>query len=393
MEQQSRRGGYAVESIRYDEERIRPLRRDCSEQELEETLVQCLVASTMKLRAAASHGEHSTLIWERFEDDEDALRDWHGEIEREIRARVRNGSAYRTLMTCHHYLSGQNIDDIKQIVSANQCSAFAEDIQTLLAIAKLATLAFESSQMNDLFSVSTLPLHLLLLKTLTYLKIEFTTQAQDLIDVLAGELRTPASGIGLPEFALLAGIGYSTAKSLTSKTGIERSGLATRLEHGELAIEPQSVAQWLLANQPSQHRILRKSEQMITTTPQANEHVTPTDSYIVTMMHNADTSKHATSFVLVTHLGEVLFAERMKDRDTGTYTFRLSKGGKKGNTKENTIFEDDEISAKNMVIRDGLAIRAASLDGKRKGLFKLSAREIAFVASMEGDQIVRHSRR
>lgn len=74
--------------------------------------------------------------------------------------------------------------------------------------------------------------------------------------------------------------------------------------------------------------------------------------------------------------GGQLYPVKVKNRDTGKVAYRLSAGGVGGNKKEVSIEIDSEQQMKKMVLEEGFAIRAASKDRKRNGLYKLGMRSI-----------------
>lgn len=86
-------------------------------------------------------------------------------------------------------------------------------------------------------------------------------------------------------------------------------------------------------------------------------------------MKNENRISHVFSFVLEN--GERVYPSRIRRRDTGLMTFRVSK---QGNSLEDSIdvFDDEEL--KRRVIDLGYAVRMASLDGKRAGLYRVGGR-------------------
>lgn len=81
-------------------------------------------------------------------------------------------------------------------------------------------------------------------------------------------------------------------------------------------------------------------------------------------------------FCLVHESGELLYPVRIRNRDTGRVSFRISQGGLKGNTKEVGIEEDDEAKVFSRVVNEGWAVRASSMNKKTTGLYKLGQRSI-----------------
>lgn len=76
-------------------------------------------------------------------------------------------------------------------------------------------------------------------------------------------------------------------------------------------------------------------------------------------------------FCFVLENGERVYPSRIRRRDNGRMTFRVSKHG---NSLENSIdvFDDDEL--KRRVIDLGYAVRMAARDGKRAGLYRVGGR-------------------
>lgn len=93
--------------------------------------------------------------------------------------------------------------------------------------------------------------------------------------------------------------------------------------------------------------------------------------------HLSDLFSRRFSFVLKT--GEELFPVRMKNRQTGQVSFRVSKGGTGGNTKESGIEVEDENEMVRYVLELGYGVRAATLDNKKYGLYKPDGRSVAQV--------------
>jgi len=69
----------------------------------------------------------------------------------------------------------------------------------------------------------------------------------------------------------------------------------------------------------------------------------------------------------------------MKNRDTGKYAFRVSIGGSGGNTKAAGLEIEEEQEMRQHVLELGYAVRAATRDKNRKGLFKVNQRSIVRV--------------
>lgn len=81
-------------------------------------------------------------------------------------------------------------------------------------------------------------------------------------------------------------------------------------------------------------------------------------------------------FCLIHESGAVLYPIRIKNRDTGKVSFRISQGGKGGNTKAIGLEEDDESKVLNRVINEGWAVRVSSLDRRTNGLYKIGHKAI-----------------
>ena len=81
-------------------------------------------------------------------------------------------------------------------------------------------------------------------------------------------------------------------------------------------------------------------------------------------------------FHLVHKDGHKLYPIRVKSIKTGKVAFRVSEGGKNGNTLEAGLEILDEDQVKDYVINKGFAVRASTLDKKVKGLYKIGQRSI-----------------
>ena len=88
-------------------------------------------------------------------------------------------------------------------------------------------------------------------------------------------------------------------------------------------------------------------------------------------------------FYLEHESGDKVYPARMKNKDTGKISFRVSPGGTGGNTKEAGMEVDDENEMKRLVISDGYAVRAATKDKKRQGLYKIGTRSIIRVVEQQ----------
>lgn len=93
-----------------------------------------------------------------------------------------------------------------------------------------------------------------------------------------------------------------------------------------------------------------------------------------------DNARLCTRVRFTLHDGSELFPVRMKNRDTGRVAFRLSKGGTGGNTKEQTLEEEDENQMIEMVCYQGMAVRLQSANGSRQGLYRKDGRSVRSVA-------------
>jgi hypothetical protein len=81
----------------------------------------------------------------------------------------------------------------------------------------------------------------------------------------------------------------------------------------------------------------------------------------------------AFSFVLFT--GVEIFPVQMKRRGSDALAFRISPGGKGGNT--NSMSEDaDEATMIYKVLTLGYAVRCTSVDGHTYGLYKANKRSV-----------------
>ena len=86
-----------------------------------------------------------------------------------------------------------------------------------------------------------------------------------------------------------------------------------------------------------------------------------------------DKSKFMQTLCLEHTTGDLLYPCKIKNRQTGQSSFRLSKGG---NTLSDSIDVNDEEEVKHLVLEMGYAVRASTLNGSRAGLYKLNARSI-----------------
>ena len=82
------------------------------------------------------------------------------------------------------------------------------------------------------------------------------------------------------------------------------------------------------------------------------------------------------TFCLIHKAGVRLYPVRVKNRDSGKVAFRISSGGKGGNTKDIGSEETDESVVFGKVTVDGWAVRVASRGRKTKGLYKIGEKSI-----------------
>jgi len=79
------------------------------------------------------------------------------------------------------------------------------------------------------------------------------------------------------------------------------------------------------------------------------------------------------NLILIHKFGEELYPVKMKNRDTGKQTFRISKSG---NTKVDSIEIEDESVMISKVVHESYSVRARTLkrtvDGGRGGLYRLN---------------------
>jgi len=84
-------------------------------------------------------------------------------------------------------------------------------------------------------------------------------------------------------------------------------------------------------------------------------------------------------FYLLHKSGDKLYPVRMRNQDSGKRTFRVSPGGGGGNTKAMGLEIEDEQEMAQYVLERGYAVRAATLNRSRNGLFKAGHRSIVRV--------------
>lgn len=91
------------------------------------------------------------------------------------------------------------------------------------------------------------------------------------------------------------------------------------------------------------------------------------------MATNQERLSAAFSFEL--NNGIEVFPVKVKRRDTGNISFRVSRGGTGGNTIASGE-EVDESTMVRKVLSDGYAVRCSSKDGATKGLYKYGHRAV-----------------
>lgn len=86
-----------------------------------------------------------------------------------------------------------------------------------------------------------------------------------------------------------------------------------------------------------------------------------------------DRFSHCFSFTLIN--GNEVFPIKVKNRETGRVAFRISKGGKGGNTLE-AGFEVDEQEMVEKVLHHGFSVRCAPQEGGANGLYSPTGRSV-----------------
>lgn len=74
--------------------------------------------------------------------------------------------------------------------------------------------------------------------------------------------------------------------------------------------------------------------------------------------------------------GDKLYPVKVRNRETGKVSFRVSPGGTGGNTREAGSEVDCEFEVKRLVLDQGYAVRASTRNKSRNGLYKLGMRSI-----------------
>ncbi|MDO6642102.1 hypothetical protein Q4557_19300 [Shewanella sp. 5_MG-2023] len=113
----------------------------------------------------------------------------------------------------------------------------------------------------------------------------------------------------------------------------------------------------------------------ITSNPQSNvaEHAKPINESREAKM-SSELFFH--KFYLLHKDGHKLYPVRVKNLETGKHTFRVSEGGKGGNTKDASLEISNANQLSDYVLNKGFAIRASTLDKSVKGLYKVGQRSI-----------------
>jgi len=91
-----------------------------------------------------------------------------------------------------------------------------------------------------------------------------------------------------------------------------------------------------------------------------------------------DLTLYSSAFSFTLRSGKEIYPVKMRDRKTGLIAFRVSPGGKRGNTIEHTEQVDEAVMIKR-VFEDGYGVRCASLDRKVLGQYKLGHRAVVKV--------------
>lgn len=88
-----------------------------------------------------------------------------------------------------------------------------------------------------------------------------------------------------------------------------------------------------------------------------------------------DQDRFSRAFCFILNTGKEIYPVKMKRRDTGNIAFRISPGGKGGNTNKASE-EVDEATMIRKVLKEGYAVRCSSLDGEINGLYKRGHRSV-----------------
>ena len=100
------------------------------------------------------------------------------------------------------------------------------------------------------------------------------------------------------------------------------------------------------------------------------------DAKVLKIIQKTKRNAFSELFYLLHETGDKLYPVRMKNRDTGKYAFRVSKGGAGANTKSAGLEIEDEHEMVHYVFELGYAVRAATIDRSKGGLFKVGQRSI-----------------
>ncbi len=82
-------------------------------------------------------------------------------------------------------------------------------------------------------------------------------------------------------------------------------------------------------------------------------------------------------FYLEHNSGDKLYPVKMKNKESGKVAFRVSPGGTGGNTKEAGQELECESEVKRLVFDLGYAVRAATKNKSRTGLYKIGMKSIS----------------
>lgn len=93
------------------------------------------------------------------------------------------------------------------------------------------------------------------------------------------------------------------------------------------------------------------------------------------------TLRKSRKFSFILHSGVEIFPIEMENRKTGVVAFRVSKGGKGGNT----VAASEQVNEAQMVQRvleEGYAVRCSSENGSVQGLYRHGHRAVREVRRM-----------
>ena len=91
-----------------------------------------------------------------------------------------------------------------------------------------------------------------------------------------------------------------------------------------------------------------------------------------------DRSRFSKHFSFKLHTGEEIFPVQIEARATGKIAFRVSPGGKGGNTLDVTEQVDESTMVKRVLV-EGWGVRCSSLDGAVQGQYKPGQRAVAHI--------------